>query len=86
MRGARTWYFRRDAHILSVIYGTACRQGLKSRLMYKGQVGAVMHWLLSDCHLFGLPMQNWVWVFPGALVLYGVILIYIRSRRAKLRP
>jgi cytochrome c-type biogenesis protein CcmH/NrfF len=45
-----------------------------------------MHWLLSDCHFFGLPAQNWMWVFPGGLVLYGVILIYIRSRRAKLGP
>lgn len=44
-----------------------------------------MHWLLSDCHFFGLPMQNWVWVLPGALLLYGVILTYLRSRRAKSR-
>ncbi len=47
---------------------------------------AVLHWLLNDCFLFGLPMQNWMWALPGSLLLYGAGLLYFRSRRTKLRP
>jgi cytochrome c-type biogenesis protein CcmH/NrfF len=46
----------------------------------------VLHWLINDCFFFGLRAQNWMWVFPAALLLYGAALIYIRSRWAKLRP
>jgi len=45
-----------------------------------------MHWLLSDCSILGLPMQNWMWAFPGVLVLYAAILAYVRARRAGMRP
>lgn len=42
-------------------------------------------WLLSDCSLFGLTIQNWMWAFPAVLLLYTAIVIYVRSRHADLR-
>jgi hypothetical protein len=45
----------------------------------------VLHWLISDCHLFGLPAQNWMWVFPSALLLYIVVLMVIGRRQAGVR-
>jgi cytochrome c-type biogenesis protein CcmH/NrfF len=44
-----------------------------------------MHWLLSDCSLFGLTIQNWMWVFPAVLLLYAAVIVYVRSRHADLR-
>jgi len=41
----------------------------------------VLHWLLSDFSVFGLPVQNWMWVFPSVLLLYAAIMVVIRSRR-----
>ena len=57
-----------------------------ARFSHAGSIGAVVHWLLSDFSLFGLPLQNWMWVFPSVLLLYAAIVIYIRSRRMDLRP
>jgi hypothetical protein len=45
----------------------------------------MLHWLLSDFSLFGLPLQNWMWAFPSVLLLYAAIMIYLRSRQADLR-
>jgi hypothetical protein len=42
----------------------------------------VLQWLISDCRLFGLPTQNWMWVLPSALLLYLAVLILIRRRQA----
>jgi len=44
----------------------------------------MVHWLMSDCRLFGFDAQNWMWVFPGVLVLYAAVLTLIRARRANL--
>ena len=44
-----------------------------------------MQWLLSDVTVLGLPIQNWMWVFPTVLLLYAAIVVYIRSRHADLR-
>jgi cytochrome c-type biogenesis protein CcmH/NrfF len=41
----------------------------------------VLQWLISDCHLFGLSAQNWMWVLPGGLLLYTAVLIVIRRRQ-----
>jgi hypothetical protein len=46
---------------------------------------AVLQWLISDCHLFGLPVQNWMWVFPSALLLYLAVLTIIRRRQTGIR-
>ena len=42
-------------------------------------------WLLRDCSLFGLTIQNWMWALPGVLLLYAAIVIYVRSQHADLR-
>jgi hypothetical protein len=46
--------------------------------------GAVVHWLMSDFHLFGLDAQNWMWAFPAVLLLYAVVHTIIRARRTSL--
>jgi hypothetical protein len=45
----------------------------------------VLQWLISDCHLFGLSAQNWMWVLPCGLLLYLAVLIAIRHRQAGIR-
>jgi hypothetical protein len=45
----------------------------------------VLQWLISDCHLFGLAVQNWMWVFPSGLLLYMAVLIVIRRRQTGIR-
>jgi hypothetical protein len=35
--------------------------------------------------LFDLPAQNWMWVFPSALLLYIAVLTFIRRRQAGIR-
>jgi cytochrome c-type biogenesis protein CcmH/NrfF len=45
----------------------------------------VLHWLISDCRLFGLTAQNWMWVFPSGLLLYIAVLILVRRRQAGTR-
>ena len=46
---------------------------------------AVLQWLISDCLLFGLPAQNWMWVFPSSLLLYLAVLTVIRRRKTGIR-
>jgi hypothetical protein len=46
---------------------------------------AMLQWLISDCQLFGLPAQNWMWVFPSGLLLYLVVLTFIRRRKTGIR-
>ena len=48
-------------------------------------LGAVLHWLISDCRLFGLTAQNWMWVFPSGLLLYIAVLIFVRRRQTGTR-
>ena len=45
----------------------------------------MLQWLISDCRLFGLPAQNWMWVFPSALLLYLAVLTIIRRRQTDIR-
>ena len=45
----------------------------------------MLDWLISDCRLFGLTAQNWMWVFPSALLLYAAVLIIVRRRQAGVR-
>jgi hypothetical protein len=42
----------------------------------------MLNWLMSDCHLFGLTVQNWMWAFPGALLSYLAVLIFVRRQQA----
>jgi hypothetical protein len=42
----------------------------------------VLQWLISDCRLFGLPAQNWMWVLTSGLLLYLAVLTVIRRRQA----
>ena len=46
---------------------------------------AVLQWLISDCRLFGLPVQNWMWVLPSGLLLYLAVLTVIRRRQTGIR-
>ncbi len=46
---------------------------------------AVLQWLIKDCHLFGLPAQNWMWVFPSGLLLYIAVLILMGRRQTGAR-
>jgi hypothetical protein len=46
---------------------------------------AVLQWLISDCRLFGLPVQNWMWVLPSGLLLYLAVLTIIRRRQTSIR-
>jgi len=46
----------------------------------------VLDWLLSDCSVLGLSMQNWMWALPSVLLLYAAITVLIRSRRTDLQP
>ncbi len=48
-------------------------------------LGAVLQWLISDCRLFGLPVQNWMWVLPSGLLLYLAVLTVIRRRQTGIR-
>jgi hypothetical protein len=43
----------------------------------------MLNWLMSDCRLFGLTAQNWMWVFPGSLLLYMAVLMFVRGRQAR---
>ena len=45
----------------------------------------MLQWLISDCHLFGLPAQNWMWVLPSGLLLYLAVLTVIRRRQTGIR-
>lgn len=40
----------------------------------------MLNWLMSDWQLFGLSAQNWMWVLPGAVVLYLALLTLVRRR------
>jgi hypothetical protein len=42
----------------------------------------MLDWLISDCHLFGVTAQNWMWVFPSALLLYFAVLFIVRRQQA----
>ena len=44
----------------------------------------MLPWLLNDCSLFGLTIQNWMWALPGLLLLYAAVVSYLRSRRPNL--
>src|SRR5450759_1170942 len=62
------------------------RPGLQSADCFtRDTLGAVLQWLISDCYLFGLPVQNWMWVFPSALLLYLAVLTVIRRRQTGIR-
>lgn len=41
----------------------------------------MVQWLMRDCSCLGWPMQNWVWAIPTVLILYGAIMLVIRSHR-----
>lgn len=45
----------------------------------------MLHWLLKDFSVFGVHAQNWVWVLPGIALLYGAILVFVRSHHADTR-
>jgi hypothetical protein len=40
---------------------------------------------MSDWNLFGLTAQNWMWVLPGALLLYFAVLMMVRRRKGGVR-
>jgi len=38
-------------------------------------------WLIAEWTVFGIPIQNWMWVVAGALLLYGLAIAWMRRRR-----
>ena len=38
-------------------------------------------WLIAEWIVFGIPIQNWMWVVAGAFVLYGLAIAWMRRRR-----
>ena len=54
-------------------------------LWRRESVGVMLHWLLKDFSVFGVHAQNWVWVLPGIALLYGAILVFVRSHHADTR-
>ena len=38
-------------------------------------------WLIAETSLFGLPVQNWLFVAVGAFVIYGAALGLWRRRQ-----
>jgi len=41
---------------------------------------AALHWLVGDCQLFGLTMQNWMPIIVGVIVIYIVTLAVLNRR------
>ena len=47
------------------------------------KVGApsMADWLIAEWTVFGIPIQNWMWVVAGAFLLYGLAIAWMRRRR-----
>lgn len=45
-------------------------------------VHTVLDWLIGNCDVFGLPCQNWMWVFALGLLLYIAALVITRHWHA----
>jgi hypothetical protein len=43
---------------------------------------AMLNWLTDNIELFGLPVQNWMLLLGGGLLLYIAILAWPRRRRS----
>ena len=41
----------------------------------------MLHWLVGDCRLFGLTMQNWMPLVVGVFLAYIVVLIALGRHR-----
>jgi len=39
-------------------------------------------WLVADCHLFGLPAQNWMWLLASAFLVYVLSLALTRLAKS----
>jgi hypothetical protein len=35
-------------------------------------------WLVSRITLFGIPLQNWMWVLAALFALYGAAVLFVR--------
>lgn len=85
MRPVDTVFSAQALRILRSIYGISCRAQRKifDGIAIKGLARSnMLNWLMSDCHLFGLTVQNWMWAFPGALLSYLAVLIFVRRQQA----
>ena len=87
MAPAQTRFFSAQSYVFYFQF-TECnshRAYNAARSLHEDTIGAVLDWLISDCRLFGLTAQNWMWVFPSALLLYMAVLILVRRRHAGTR-
>ena len=85
-RPANTDFSRRAAHfIFNLRNVSGGRTYNQTHCLTRDTLRAVLDWLISDCRLFGLPAQNWMWVFPSALLLYIAVLTFIRRRQTSIR-
>jgi hypothetical protein len=41
----------------------------------------MMNWLVGDCQIFGLVIQNWMLLIGGGLLLYFAVLAIAGRRR-----
>jgi hypothetical protein len=41
----------------------------------------MVNWLLTDCDIFGLQTQNWMFVFAGGLIAYLAVLLVTQHRQ-----
>jgi hypothetical protein len=46
--------------------------------------GRMLYWLVGNCDLFGLAIQNWVLVAAGAFALYIFSLLLMRQKHGRL--
>ncbi|MGH6682600.1 MAG: hypothetical protein ACRECA_01520 [Pseudolabrys sp.] len=41
----------------------------------------MLNWLIGNCDVFGLPCQNWMWVFGAGLLIYIAVLVVAGHRQ-----
>ena len=58
---------------------TLAARDLESR--DRGARYIMLDWLIGNCDVFGLPCQNWMWVFGAGLLIYIAVLIVAGRRK-----
>ena len=51
------------------------------RRQLKVGASSMSEWLIAEWTVFGIPIQNWMWVVAGAFLLYGLAIAWTRRRR-----
>ena len=71
---------RQSPYNLLPFYGTPCAVRTRVARHYGSgsmddSTNEMLHWLVGDCRLFGLTMQNWMPLFVGVFLIYIVVLL-----------